>query len=442
MDDNELLIDKVMEFISEGDNKGLKDYFSTLELPDKAYLIDHLSEGEKLLVFSLLDISEKAELITELDDYSLEVIIKALDSNVLSKIVDTLDIDEAVDLVAEVSDRRRDEVFSKVKNAEQVRALLKYAPETAAGRMTTKFLSLHTEDNVLNAQERLRKVKESEEYKYIYLVDDKGKLRGYVTPWKILTSEPNQKLKFISMPIKSVTLETDQEDVASIAIDYDLLQVPVVDNSDRLLGVVTIDDLVDVVEEEATEDIQHLGGLRVIETAFFPARRSFASRIPWLYIKLISALLAAYVVGYFGDVIQAFIGAAIFMPVVAAVGGSAGTQTLSIIVRALALGEVKYSDVKRLLWKEINVGILTGIAVGTGSSLIAFIWKSNPIFGVVVGLAIILNHISAAAFGVLIPMILEKLGVDPAHASSIFLTTATDVIGFLALLGLTKIIIS
>lgn len=442
MDDNELLRNKIMEFIADVDNKGLKDYFSTLELPDKAYLIDHLSEGEKLLVFSLLDINEKAELITELDDYSLEVIIKALDSNVLSKIVDTLDIDEAVDLVAEVSDRRRDEIVSRVKNAEQVRALLKYAPETAAGKMTIKFLSLQAEDDILNAQERLRRVKESEEYKYIYIVDDKGRLKGYVTPWKILTSEPHQKLKFISMPIKSVAPETDQEDVASIAIDYDLLQVPVVDNSDRLLGVVTIDDLVDVMEEEATEDIQHLGGLRVIETAFFPARRSFASRIPWLYIKLISALLAALVVGYFGDVIQAFIGAAIFMPVVAAVGGSAGTQTLSIIVRALALGEVKYSDVKRLLWKEINVGVLTGIAVGLGSSLIAFLWKSNPIFGVVVGLAIILNHISAAAFGVLIPMILEKLGVDPAHASSIFLTTATDVIGFLALLGLTKIIIS
>jgi len=307
MNDNELLIDKVMEFITEGDNKGLKDYFSSLEIPDKAYLIDHLSESEKLIVFSLLDINEKAELITELDDYSLEVIIKALDSNALSKIVDTLDIDEAVDLVAEVSDRRRDEVVSKVKNAEQVRALLKYAPETAAGKMTIKFLSLRAEDDILNAQERLRRVKESEEYKYIYIVDDKGRLIGYVTPWKILTSEPHQKLKFISMPIKSVTLETDQEDVASIAIDYDLLQVPVVDNSDRLLGVVTIDDLVDVMEEEATEDIQHLGGLRVIETAFFPARRSFASRIPWLYIKLISALLAAYVVGYFGDVIQAFI---------------------------------------------------------------------------------------------------------------------------------------
>jgi magnesium transporter len=442
MDNNELMRDKLMEFITDGDNIGLKGYFSTLELPDKAYLIDHLSLSDKLLVFSLLDINEKAELITELDDYSLEVIIKTLDSNVLSKIVDTLDIDEAVDLVAEVSDRRRDEVVSKVKNAEQVRALLKYAPETAAGKMTIKFLSLHTEDNILNAQERLRRIKESEEYKYIYLVDDKGRLKGYVTPWKILTSEPHQRLKSISMPIKSVTPETDQEDVASIAIDYDLLQVPVVDNSDRLLGVVTIDDLVDVMEEEATEDIQHLGGLKVIETAFFPARRSFTSRVPWLYVKLISALLAAWVVGHFGDVIQAFIGAAIFMPVVAAVGGGAGTQTLSIIVRALALGEVKYSDVKRLLCKEINVGILTGIAVGVGSSLIAFGWKSNPIFGVVVGLAIILNHISAAAFGVLIPMILEKLGVDPAHASSIFLTTVTDVIGFLALLGLTKIIIS
>ncbi|GAH67518.1 unnamed protein product, partial [marine sediment metagenome] len=261
----------------------------------------------------LLDINEKAELITELDDYSLEVIIRALDSDVLSKIADTLDIDEAVDLVAEVSEQRRDEVVEKVKNAEQVRALLKYEPETAAGKMTIKFLSLNVADNITTAQERLRRVKESEEYKYIYVLDEKGRLKGYVTPWRILTSEPDQNLGQISEPIKSATPGMDQEDVANIAIDYDLLQVPVVDNFGRLLGVITIDDLFDVVEEEATEDIQHLGGLQVIETAFFPPRRSFASRIPWLYIKLLSAFLAAMVVGYFEDVIQAFIGAAIFM---------------------------------------------------------------------------------------------------------------------------------
>lgn len=442
MEDNEVMRETIMHFIEEGDNKGLKLYFSTLELPDKAYLIDHLSEDEKLLIFSLLDINEKAELITELDDYSLEVIIRALDSDVLSKIADTLDIDEAVDLVAEVSEQRRDEVVEKVKNAEQVRALLKYAPETAAGKMTIKFLSLNVADNITTAQERLRRVKESEEYKYIYVLDEKGRLKGYVTPWRILTSEPDQNLGQISEPIKSATPGMDQEDVANIAIDYDLLQVPVVDNFGRLLGVITIDDLFDVVEEEATEDIQHLGGLQVIETAFFPPRRSFASRIPWLYIKLLSAFLAAMVVGYFEDVIQAFIGAAIFMPIVAAMGGGAGTQTLSIIVRALALGEVRYPDVKRLLWKEINVGILTGLAVGLGSSLIAYFWKASPIFGVVVGLAIIINHISAATFGVLIPMVLEKLGVDPALASSIFLTTITDVIGFIALLGLTKLIMT
>ncbi len=442
MENYENIREKVMHFIEEGDNEGLKQYFSTLEFPLKTYLIDHLAESEKLLVFSLLDVNEKSELITELDDYSLEVIIKALDSDVLSRIADTLDIDEAVDLVAEVSDERREEVVDRVKNSDQVRALLRYGPETAAGKMKLKFLSLDGRDDVVQAQERLRRLKEEEEYKYIYILDERGRLKGYVTPWKILISDPNKKLGQIVEPIHSVTPDIDQEDVANVAIDYDLLQVPVVDNFRRLLGVITIDDLFDVVEEEATEDIQRLGGLGVIETAFFPPRRSFASRIPWLYIKLFSALLAALVVGYFGDVIQAFIGAAIFMPVVAAMGGSAGTQTLAIIVRALALGEVKYHDVKRLLWKEINVGVLTGIAVGIGSALIAYLWKANPMFGLIVGLAIILNHISAAAFGVLIPMFSEKLGVDPAHASSIFLTTITDVIGFLALLGLTKIIMT
>ncbi|MCK4420891.1 magnesium transporter [candidate division WOR-3 bacterium] len=442
MIDLDLIGNKIMELIEEGDNRKLKEYFSTLEIPEKAYLIQHLSDNEKLLIFSLLDIDDKAELIPELDDYSLEVIIKALDSAALSRIANSLDIDEAVDLVAVVKEERRDEVVEKVKNPDQVRALLKYEPETAAGIMTLKFMSVNEKDNAAKVQERLRKVKEEEEYKYIYVLDERGRLKGYVTPWKILTSDPDQRIGEIAELINSAVADMDQEEVANIAIDYDLLQVPVVDNFRRLLGIITIDDLIDVVEEEATEDIQRLGGLKVTETAFYPFQRSFRSRIPWLYVKLFSALVAAMVVGYFEDVIQVFIGAAIFMPVVAAMGGSSGTQTLAIIVRSLALGEVRYSDVRRLLWKEIAVGFLTGLSVGIGSSLIAYFWKGNPIFGLVVGLAIVINHIFASFFGVLIPMILEKVGIDPAHASSIFLTTITDVVGFLALLGLTKIIMT
>ncbi len=437
---NEKIMEEVKYLIEKGDNKTLKEYFSSLEIPDKAYLIAHLSDDEKLLVFSPLGIEEKTELIPELDDYSLEIIIEALDSDELSKIANSLDVDEAVDLIAEVEDYRRDQVVGKVKRSDQIRALLKFGPDTAAGIMTLKFMSINGKDNVSTAQEELRKVREEEEYKYIYILDDDGRLKGYVTPWKILTSPPEKKLEELAEDIHSVTADLDQEAVANIAGDYDLLQVPVVDNFGHLLGVITIDDLVDVMEEEATEDIQYLGGLGTIETAFYPARRSFVSRLPWLYINLLTALLAALVVGCFEDVIQAFIGAAIFMPVVAGMGGNAGTQTLSIMVRGLALGEVRYADIKRLLWKEIGVGFLTGFAVGVVTSLIAYFWKGSPLFGVVVGLALILNHIAAGLFGVLIPLILDKVGVDPAHASSIFLTTVTDVFGFFALLGLTKAI--
>ncbi|MEA1913119.1 MAG: magnesium transporter [candidate division WOR-3 bacterium] len=439
---NEKIMEEVKYLIEKGDNKTLKEYFSSLEIPDKAYLIAHLSDDEKLLVFSPLGIEEKTELIPELDDYSMEVIIEALDADELSKIANSLDVDEAVDLIAEVEDYRREQVVGKVKRSDQIRALLKFGPDTAAGIMTLKFMSINGKDNVSTAQEELRKVREEEEYKYIYILDDDGRLKGYVTPWKILTSPPEKKLEELAEDIHSVTADLDQEAVANIAGDYDLLQVPVVDNFGHLLGVITIDDLVDVMEEEATEDIQYLGGLGTIETAFYPTRRSFVFRLPWLYINLLTALLAALVVGYFEDVIQAFIGAAIFMPVVAGMGGNAGTQTLSIMVRGLALGEVRYADIKRLLWKEIGVGFLTGFAVGVVTSLIAYFWKGSPLFGVVVGLALILNHIAAGLFGVLIPLILDKVGVDPAHASSIFLTTVTDVFGFFALLGLTKVIMT
>ena len=439
----EAITEKLDQLLDEDKKKSIKDYFSALELSEQIYLIDHLPKERKIQIFSLLSVEEKAELIPEVDEYSMEVIIRHLDADTLSEIADVLEIDEAVDLIGEVGEHRRDTVLNKSKKAKHIRALLRFGPDTAAGIMTLKFLSLSEKDNVKTAQEKIRKIREEEEFKYIYIIDDEGKLSGYVTPWTILTSNPEKILKDLENPIYSVPADLDQEEVIPIVTDYDLLQVPVVDEFGKLIGVITVDDVLDVMEEEATEDIQYLGGLRNIESAFFPPGRSFASRIPWLYIKLLTALLAAFVVGQFKEVIQAFIGAAIFMPVVAAMGGSAGTQTLSIIVRAIALGEVKYQDVKGILWKEIIVGFSTGLAIGLGTSIIAvFFWDGTPMFGLVVGLALILNHLAAGLFGVLLPVVMDKMDIDPALASSLFLTTITDVFGFLALLGLTKIILT
>jgi len=435
------IIEELNLLLDEGKEKPIRDYFGALELPDQIYLIEHLPKDRKIQIFSLLTIKEKAELIPEVDEYSLEVIIRSLDADTLSKIADALEIDEAADLIGEVGEHRRDTVLNKAKRAEHIRALLRFGPDTAAGIMTLKFLSISGKDNAKTAQEKIRKVREEEEFKYIYILDRDEKLTGYVTPWRILTSPPEKKLEELAEPVYSVSADLDQEEVVNIVADHDLLQVPVIDEFGKLIGVITVDDVLDVMQEEATEDIQYLGGLRNIESAFLPARRSFASRIPWLYLKLLTALLAALVVGYFEDVIQAFIGAAIFMPVVAAMGGSAGTQTLSIIVRAIALGEVKYQDVKGLLWKEITVGLFTGFAIGLGTALIAFAWKGNPMFGLVVGLALILNHLAAGIFGVLLPLIMDKMDIDPALTSSLFLTTITDVFGFFALLVLTKIIL-
>jgi magnesium transporter len=436
------IADKLDSLLDEGDEKVLKDYFSALSLSEQIYLVDHLPKEEKIQIFSLLAIEGKAELIPELDEYSMEVIIRSLDADTLSRIADALEIDEAADLIGEVGEHRRDTVLNKSKKAKHIRALLRFGPDTAAGIMTLKFLSLNWKDDVKTAQKKISKIREEEEFKYIYIIDDEGKLAGYVTPWTILTSAPQKILKDLVKPIYSVPADLDQEEVIPIVTDYDLLQVPVVDEFGKLIGVITVDDVLDVMEEEATEDIQYLGGLRNIESAFFPPRRSFASRIPWLYIKLATALLAALVVWSFEDVIQAFIGAAIFMPVVAAMGGSAGTQTLSIIVRAIALGEVRYQDIRGLLWKEIIVGFSTGLAIGIGTALIALILEGNPMFGLVVGLALILNHLAAGLFGVLLPVVMDKMDIDPALSSSLFLTTITDVFGFFALLGLTKIILT
>jgi len=233
----------------------------------------------------------------------------------------------------------------------------------------------------------------------------------------------------------------DQEYVVDVVKKYDLVEVPVVNNNGVLEGIITVADIMDVMEEEATEDILKMGGVSAEEEAFTPPFRAVKMRLLWLYINLGTAFAAAAVVGAFQNTIKSFIALAVFMTIVAGMGGNAGTQTLTVIVRSLALGEVRLRDVWRMLGKEFLIGFSTGAGIGIMTSIIAYIWKGDILFGLVVGLALIINHIIAGIMGVIIPLTLKKLKIDPAHASSIFLTTFTDIIGFFALLGLAKIIL-
>ena len=252
-----------------------------------------------------------------------------------------------------------------------------------------------------------------------------------------MLKRPERLLKDIMVTkVFSARTDTDQEDVARLVDSYNVLAIPVVDEENKLVGVITVDDVIDVIKEEATEDIYRLAGLGVHERVFSPPGMSVRMRIPWLVVNVVTAFLAAFVVSLFEGTIQQFAVLAVFMPVVPLLGGNAGTQTLTVMVRGMALGELSWSNSRRALFKEILVGVVNGITIGCLVALVVFFWKGSPVLGLILGLAMIGNLLVAAVMGTIVPLALRWLNIDPALASSVFVTTATDVCGFVLFLGL------
>ena len=431
---------ELYDAIVSEDIKKTKKIIPSIHPSDIAEVINHLSPDDKIKLFSLLDTDIASDVILEVDDYSLEILLDALTTEKISELAAVMDVDDATDLVEELPIEERNAVLRSLKRREKIKELLKHPETSAGGKMRTDILTVNEKESIASVLKKMRKFGKKD-FNYVFVVDDEGKYKGAISPWDVLISSPYKKVKSILQFTPTVNVNDDQEYVVNVVKKYDLVEVPVVDNNGVLKGIITVDDIMDVMEEEATEDILRMGGVSEEEEAFTPPFRAVKMRLLWLYINLGTAFLAAAVVGAFQNTIKSFIALAVFMPIVAGMGGNAGTQTLTVIVRSLALGEVKLRDVWRMLGKEFLIGFSTGAGVGILTSIIAYVWKGNVLFGLVVGLALIINHIIAGIMGVIIPLTLKKFKIDPAHASSIFLTTFTDVIGFFALLGLAKIIL-
>jgi magnesium transporter len=272
---------------------------------------------------------------------------------------------------------------------------------------------------------------------YLYVVDDRRHLVGVVSLRRLLLVSPETPLKRImATDIISARVDTDQEEVARQVASYNLLAIPVVDEENKLAGVITVDDVIDVIKDEATEDIYRLAGVSGDERVFTPAPESMRKRLPWLGVNLATAFLAAGVVGLFEGTISKVTALAVFMPIVAGMGGNAATQTLTVIVRGIALGELSWSNSRQALLKEAAVGIGNGVSLGLVAAAVAWATKGDPVLGVLLCGAMIINMFVAATAGTLIPLGLRAVNVDPALASSVFITTMTDVFGFASFLGL------
>lgn len=398
-----------------------------------------LEEDRKRILSLLVEAGKAARALLDLDESDLHEILDSLDDATLASICSSSAPDDAADLLDFLDEERRDgilELLGATQGA-KLESLLEGEEETAGSLMNTEFFALDEDLTVAQAIEAIRQYPRKDSFFYVYCVDADGHLVGVLSLRSLILANAGARLR--DLMVQSVVrtqIDSSPEEVAGLVSKYDLLSMPVVDTQNRLVGVVTVDDVLDVIQEQAEEDLMHLAGVDVSDRLTTPARETWRTRFPWLAVNLVTAFAAASVVRYFEPTIQKWAALAAFMPIVAGMGGNAGTQTLTVFVRAIALGDVQWHDGMRGIWKEMLVGMLNGIAIGTLCGTIVGLWTGDWVLAGILLAAMCGNLIIAGVAGGLVPLVLERYGFDPAVASSIFVTTFTDTGGFFLFLGM------
>ena len=441
----DLVLDSVKRLVRLGATANLLNILQKQHPADLAQIFSELQERDRQAAFSLLaDRNGRLamEAVSELGPENGAALLATRSAEDIAKLAQEIPSDDAAalidylpeDLSAAVLDLMRPKESGVVEN------LLEYAERTAGRIMNPNVFALREDLTVGEAITEMQIHRDVEMVFYLYVVDERRHLVGVVSLRRLLLVSPETPLKRImTTDLITARVDTYQEEVARQVAAYNLLAIPVVDEENKLVGIITVDDVIDVIKEEATEDINRLAGVAGDERAFTPAMESLRKRLPWLGVNLVTAFLAAAVVALFESTIDLFPVLAIFMPIVAGMGGNAGTQTLTVVVRGIALGELTWSNSRKALLKEIVVGIGNGVALGVVAALVVWATRGNPVLGVVLGLAMIINMFVAAAAGTLVPLGLRAANVDPALASSVFITTMTDVFGFFSFLGLATV---
>lgn len=427
-------------FLESGDMEGLREVLEKLHPADIAEILESLEEPRRFEVFGLLSPELASETLTELDDEYQEHLIHKTDAKTIGAIFEEMASDDAVDILGELPREDAERILRsiEVKEARELKDLLRYDEESAGGLMIPDVVTVDEDITVDEAIVEVRKqAKEIEEVFTAFVVDSAGRLKGSVSLHKLILADSNRRVRDIMDPdTVYVTTDVDREDVARDMAKYNIVVIPVIDKAGKLLGRITFDDVMDIIEYESTEDMLLFAGTDEEEEITGGPKQAVRHRLPWLYMNLVAAFLAASVVGLFAGVITERVVLAIFMPLVAGMAGSAATQTLAVTIRSIALGEVSPGKGLRLVKKELLIGVLNGVGIGLVVSAVAYFWQQNIYLGLLVGIVMWINTIVASLFGALIPLTLKTMGQDPAIASSIFVTTLTDIVGFFVLLGL------
>ncbi len=430
-----VLSEKTIRLSEEKKVQELKEIIDGLYPTEFTELTDYLSLEQTIEIFKLLKDDEKiAELLSELSPELQASIMDALGKEKASNILEEMDTDDAADFLGEIAPQESRELLDLMpkEEAEEIEELLKYEENTAGSIMNNEFVAL-PED--LIAEEAINKIRElspkAEMIYYVYIVDKREKLIGVISLRDLITANPKAKIsEFMEEDVVSVLDTEDQETAARIIADYDFLAIPVIDRKGTLLGIITVDDIIDVLQEEVTEDIHKMvGSSEVYEDKLIkasPLTRAKA-RLPWLFVCMAGEILSGSVIKFHSDTLQTVVALAFFIPLIMAMGGNVGAQSSTITVRGLATGQLKIDELWHNIWTETKVGSLIGVIVGIIIALVALIWQDNYILGLVIGLSLCITMIAAATIGTLLPLIFTKIKMDPAIAAGPFITTTVDV---------------
>ena len=431
--------------INKKNRQGLIKLVAPLHPADQADMIERLSVEKLNSFLNLLGKALDPEVLVYLDHNVQEKVIDFIGTKALARAIPELHSDDAIEILEELEEKDRNVVIKQLPKANRI--LVEEAlsfPESSAGRlMQREFLAFPENWTVGQTIEHMRTQPQDEEENFysIYIIDPGHRLLGVISLSKLLSAKTQIKLNdLMQINPRSVHVDTDQEEVALLFQQYGLVNMPVIDLADRLLGVIIVDDIVDVINEEVEEDLQGLAGVRdfSIRSSFIETAKG---RFSWLILNMFTAILASSVIGLFQEEIEKLVALAVLMPIVASMGGNAGTQTVTVAVRALATRQLDYSNLQKFVLKETWVGLINGIIFSFLSVLLAYLWFGDKQIAIIMGLAMIANLLFAGILGTLIPLTLEKFKIDPAISSSVFLTTATDVIGFFTFLGLSALVI-
>jgi magnesium transporter len=412
--------------------------FTELQPADIADILQQMEEMDRARLFVRLDGETAALVLRKLNTEAVDSLLYILGPERIAAVLDEMSLDDAADFLGEVSENVKTELLDlmEVEEASDVKELLAYPEDTAGGIMTTEYVAILEDISAEKAIQVLRETApDAETVYYVYVINTKNQLVGVISLRELIIANPEILITDIMQKkVISVRVDTDQEEVARVVTRYDFLAVPVIDHDRSLVGIVTVDDVIDVIHEEATEDIYRLAGAQQVEEDLpLPERlvASVRSRLPWLLVTLMGGMLAGQVLRGLETELSRMVALAFFIPLLTGMGGNVGTQSSTLTVRGLATGQIEGREVILTVLKESLVGMSIGAVCGLIVGLVAFLWQGNLVLGVVVGLALLGNMTTAATMGTLVPLFFKRVGIDPAVASAPFISTSIDITGLL-----------